>query len=47
MQKISQFLVNFIGSHRTAEAVPVWEPTVVETLGMLAFVMTIVMTILD
>lgn len=47
MQKISEFLVNFIGSHRTAEAVPVWERTVVETLAMLAIVMTVVMTILD
>lgn len=47
MQNISQFLVEFINSRRTSEAVPVWEPTVLEKLGMLAFVMTVVMTFLD
>ena len=47
MDNISQFVIEFINSHRTSEDVPVWEPTVIETLGMLAFVMTVVMTILD
>lgn len=47
MQTISQFLVEFINSRRTSEAVAIWEPTVWEALGMLAFVMTIVMTVLD